>query len=148
MNTIIKTTMINCTQEDLFDFHLDTNNIKKITPTDTKVELLNEDSETYEGKVVKLKTTKFFIPTYWEVKIQTLSKPNILVDVAQKSIFKSWKHQHVFTKKGSMCELKDIIDYELPFGFLGKMIGPLIAKDINNMFDYRHVQTKILMEKR
>ncbi len=146
MKTIIKTTQINCTQEELFEFHMDSNNITKITPPNIKVELLNEDTKTHEGKIVKIKTTKFFIPTYWEVKIEKLDKPNILVDVAIKSPFKYWKHQHIFSQKDSMCELKDIIEYEMPFGILGKLIEPLIEYDIKTMFEFRHQQTKILLE--
>lgn len=147
MKTITKTTLINCTQEELFDFHLDSNNITKITPKDTKVELLNDDTTTFEGKIVKIKTTKLFIPTYWEVKIEKLQKPNILVDVALKSPFKYWKHQHIFTQKGDMCELKDIIEYQLPFGIFGKIVMPLITLDIKNMFNYRHKKTKQILEK-
>ena len=147
MNTIIKSTLINCNLDDLFDFHLDSNNITKITPSNTKVELLNEDTKTYEGKIVKIKTTKLFISTYWEVEIQKLQKPDILVDVALKSPFKYWKHQHIFSQKdNNICELKDVIEYELPFGLLGKLVEPLIGKDIENMFDYRHIKTKEILE--
>jgi len=71
-----------------------------------------------------------------------------LVDVAVQSPFKSWKHQHVFTQKGNVCELKDIIDYEIPYGFLGKIIAPFIERDIINMFDYRHKKTKSILESR
>jgi len=147
MQTIIKTTFINCTQEELFNFHLDSMNITKITPSNIKVELLSTDTQTYEGKIVSIKTTKFFVPTYWDVEIQKLEFPNILVDLAVKSPFKYWKHQHVFTKKGNMCELKDIIEYELPFGILGKLINPFIEKDITSMFDFRHKKTKEILEK-
>lgn len=146
MKKIIKTTYINCTTQALFDFHLDSNNITKITPPNIKVELLNSDTKTFEGKIVKIKTTKFFIPTYWEVKIDKLEEPNILIDIAIKSPFKSWKHQHIFTKKGNVSELKDIIEYELPFGILGKIIEPFIEYDITKMFDFRHKQTKKLLE--
>lgn len=146
MKTIVKISTIKCGLDDLFEFHLDSSNISKITPKDTKVELLNEDAIAYEGKVVKIKTTKFFIPTYWEVKIEKLDKPNVLVDVALKSPFKYWKHQHIFTKKDDLCELKDIIEYEMPFGFLGSLIEPLIVHDIKNMFEYRHQKTKELLE--
>ena len=41
METIIKTTIIDCSLEELFEFHLDSNNITKITPANIKVELLN-----------------------------------------------------------------------------------------------------------
>jgi len=147
MEIIIKKTLIKCTQEELFNFHLDSNNITKITPKNTKVELLSDDTQTYEGKIVKIKTVKFFIPTYWEVKIEKLEKPNILIDIALKSPFKYWKHQHVFTNQGDFCELKDIIEYKLPFGVFGKLVNPFLRNDITSMFEYRHEQTKKILEK-
>ena len=106
-----KTCLINCDIEKLFAFHLDTNNLKVITPLDTKVELLNKDFIPHEGGIVKIKSVKNFIPTTWEVKIEKLDSPNILIDIAIKSPFKYWKHSHIFTKKGSRCELKDIVEY-------------------------------------
>lgn len=146
MEKIIQTTLINCKLEELFSFHLDSNNITKITPADIKVELLCDDSFTYEGKIVKLRTTKFFIPTYWEVKIEKIQTPNLLIDTAFKSPFKSWKHQHVFTQKGEQSELKDIIEYEPPFGVFGKILNRFIESDIQKMFLYRHEKTKELLE--
>lgn len=146
MTKITKITKIACTIEELFAFHTDSSNITAITPPNITVELLNEDTKTYEGKIVQIKTTKFFIPTYWEVKIEKLLSPHILVDVAIKSPFKKWRHQHIFTQKESICELKDIIEYEMPFGILGKIVEPLIRYDIEKMFAYRHVKTKEILE--
>lgn len=146
MRTITKISTIRCTQDELFEFHTDSNNITKITPPNIKVQLLNNDTTTYQGKVVRIKTTKFFIPTYWEVKIEKLERPNILVDVAQRSPFTHWVHQHIFTDKGDHCELKDIIEFELPFKPLSTLIEPFIEKDIKDMFDYRHARTKELLE--
>lgn len=99
MYTITKTSKIKCSVEKLFEFHMDSNNIKKITPSNIKVKLLNEDLKTYEGKIIKINTTKFFLTTAWEVKIKKLEKPNLLVDIAIKSPFKYWEHNHVFTQK-------------------------------------------------
>jgi len=146
METIIQSTFIKCTLEELFNFHLDTNNIKLITPKHTKVELINYEEKTYEGKIIKLKTTRAFIPINWIVKIEKYQYPNLMVDVAIKSPFAFWEHQHIFTQKGNKCELKDAIKYEPPFGILGKFIAPLLKKDIINMFEYRHKQTKLLLE--
>jgi ligand-binding SRPBCC domain-containing protein len=147
MKTITKSSIIKCNQEDLYQFHMDSNNISNITPKDTKVELIDDDGQTYEGKIVKIKTTKFFIPTYWEVEIQKLDPPNILIDVAQKSPFKYWKHQHIFKKiDENTSELEDIVEYELPFGILGKLVSPFVELDIKKMFEYRHNQTKLILE--
>jgi ligand-binding SRPBCC domain-containing protein len=147
MNCIIQSSDIKCSVDALFDFHLDSNNISKITPPDTEVTLLNEDTKAYEGKRVRIKTVKFFIPTYWEVEILKLQRPNLLLDLAIKSPFKYWKHQHIFTQKDDgLCELKDIIEYEMPFGFLGRLVSPLIERDIKKMFLYRHQKTKEILE--
>lgn len=148
MNTIIKQTLIRCNIEELFDFHTDSANILKITPPNIKVKVLNDDTSTYEGKLVQIKTIKNFIPISWEVKIEKLQRPNILVDLAIKSPFKYWKHQHIFTQKEeNLCELKDIVEYKLPFKPFSNILKSFIQKDILDMFEYRHKKTKELLEK-
>ena len=115
MKKFEKISTINCKIEDLFEFHLDMKNLENITPPNTKVELLNKDFVPHEGGILKIRTVKNFIPITWEVKIDKIQKPNLLVDIAIKSPFKYWKHSHVFTQKGNICELKDVLEYELPF---------------------------------
>lgn len=148
MKTFEKTSFISCDINELFEFHLNMNNLKAITPLDTEVELINKDFVPHEGGVVKIRTVKHFIPTTWEVRIDKLQSPNLLVDVAVKSPFKYWKHSHIFTKKGSMCELKDVVEYKLPFGKIGELFDFLIVKELENMFSFRHKITKGLLEKR
>jgi ligand-binding SRPBCC domain-containing protein len=146
MTLFTQSSLIKCSLEDLCDFHLDSNNIKKITPSNTKVELLDYTQGTYEGKIVKIKTTKFFLPMIWEVEIEKFDPPNILIDRAIHSPFKYWRHSHIFTQKGDLCELKDIIEFEVPFGIIGKFFEVFILKDIKNMFEYRHKKTKEIIE--
>ncbi len=149
MYTFEKISIIkNCTIEQLFDFHFDISNLKKITPPEIKVELLNKDFIPHEGGVLRLKTIKNFIPIVWEVKIVKIQRPNLLIDVAIKSPFKYWEHSHIFTKRGNVWELKDVINYELPFGKLGSLFNFFIKKELNKMFEFRHQVTKELLEKK
>lgn len=148
MKTFEKTITINCTLEELFDFHLDMKNLEAITPPNIKVEVVNKDFIPKEGGVLKINTIKNFIPIKWEVKIQKMQKPNILVDLALKSPFKYWEHSHIFTQKGNICEMKDIVKYELPFGFVGSLFDFLIKKELTNMFTHRHTVTKKILEKK
>ncbi len=146
MKTFEKTSLLKCNIEELFDFHLNVKNLKVITPLDTSVELLNKDFTPHEGGILKIKTIKHFIPTTWEVKIEKLQKPNLLVDIALKSPFKYWEHSHIFTKKGTLCELKDVVKYELPFGKFGELFDFFIQKELKDMFEFRHKITKGLLE--
>ncbi len=148
MQTFIKSSYIYCDIKALFDFHIDTNNLTFITPPDTKVELLTKDFKAEISKVVKIKSTKYFIPMIWEVKIEKLDKPNLLVDFALKSPFAYWEHKHIFIEHGNMCELKDVITFEMPFGFFGKLFEGFVKKDLQKMFDFRHKVTKEILEKK
>ena len=148
MKTFEKTTLINCDIQKLFDFHTNMKNLEAITPLNVDLDLLNKDFVPHEGGVIKIKTVKNFIPTTWEVKIDKLQSPNLLVDIALKSPFKYWEHSHIFTKKGSLCELKDVVKYKLPLGKFGELFDFFIQKELKDMFEYRHSITKGLLEER
>lgn len=148
MQTFIKSSYINCDIKSLFDFHLDTNNLTKITPTNIKVELLTKDFKPVVSQILKIKSTKYFIPMIWEVKIEKIEEPNLLVDIALKSPFKFWEHKHIFINHGNFSELKDVITFKMPFGILGDLLSFFVKKDLQNMFDYRHKVTKNILENR
>ena len=51
-------------------------------------------------------------------------------DVQTRGPFQSWVHTHSFTPDGpEACRLEDRIDYELPFGFLGKWFGARMVEE-------------------
>jgi len=144
-----KSSQIECKIEDLFKFHLDMGNLKTISPKGIKVTLLNEDFVPKEGAILRLKTVKNFIPIIWEVKIDKLNAPSLLVDIAIKSPFKYWKHSHIFTQiDEDSCELKDVVEYSLPFGYFGSLFNFIAQSELKAMFEFRHEVTKKLLEKR
>ena len=147
MQTFEKTTLIKCDIDELFNFHLDMKNLEAITPPNIKVKVLNKSFIPKEGEVLKIETIKNFLPIIWEVKIDKIEEPNLLVDIALKSPFKYWEHSHIFTQKGDFCELKDVVKYKLPFAFISKLFNFFIQKELKNMFEYRHHVTKKILEK-
>lgn len=147
MVTFIKKSFINCSIEQLFDFHLNTQNLTQITPKDIKLNLLTHNFTPKQSAILEIISTKYFVPTYWKIEIEKLDRPNILVDKALKSPFKSWVHEHRFENVDGKTQLIDIINFEMPFGFIGKLIEPLIKKDLEKMFNFRHTQTKNILEK-
>lgn len=140
-------TLIKCSAEKLYNFHLDINNLTKITPSDVKVDIIVTPFSIKEGAITNIRVTKFLIPQTWFVEYSLLEPSHMIVDTAIHSPFKFWRHSHIFTQKGDWCELKDVIEYELPFGILGKIFHGLINSDINKMFQYRHKRTKAILER-
>lgn len=149
MQTFEKSSLIVCDLEALFAFHLDLKNLQAITPKDTQVKLLDPLFTPKEGDILRIQSTKYGIATTWEVRIQTLQKPHLLVDVALKSPFALWEHSHIFTQKGAgICELKDRVRYKLPFGWFGTLFNGFIQKQLAAMFQFRHQVTKERLEAR
>ncbi|MBD3796253.1 MAG: SRPBCC family protein [Campylobacterales bacterium] len=149
MKVYEKSSLINCAIEDLFEFHLDLRNLVKITPKDTSVKLVGELFTPVKGSIITLDTLKNCIPMRWEVEVSEVNRPNLLVDVAVKSPFKFWKHSHIFTQLAEgKIELRDRVEFVLPFGFIGKLFEGIVVKQLEKMFLYRHNETRKILEER
>lgn len=146
MKTFTKETYINTTVEELFAFHMDTNNLLKITPSNIKTTLFSKNIQPKEGAVISLKTTKNFLSFFWLIRIKKIQFPNLFIDEALKSPFKYWEHQHIFEQRGNKVLLKDVVRYELPFGFIGRIFNSFIESDLEKMFIFRHKITKDILE--
>lgn len=57
--------------------------------------------------------------------------------------FRSWKHAHRMVPEGpDACVLEDTIEYELPFGAIGRLFGrPFVQRKLKRLFAYRHAVT-------
>ena len=146
MYIFVKSTHIKCELKELFAFHENVSNLKLITPKGMEVKLLKEIKTVSQGDIIDIITTKFFLSTFWKIKITKFKYPNTLVDTALESPFKFWEHHHIFRQKEDGCELKDIVFYELPFGIFGKLFSALVSAQLQAMFDFRHRETKKILE--
>lgn len=62
-------------------------------------------------------------------KIVSMEKPHQFTDVMLKGTFKSFKHQHIFTQEGKNTIMTDILEFESPFGIIGKVFNKLFLKN-------------------
>jgi len=69
-----------------------------------------------EGNVAILKIKKGMLSFLWELVFEKVSYPELIVDVATKSPFKSFRHEHHFIKvDDSHSILCDVVTFSLPF---------------------------------
>lgn len=61
-------------------------------------------------------------------KIIKMEKPFSFVDEMMQGKFKSFKHFHLFEEKEGVTVMTDILEYETPFGFFGKLFDGLFLK--------------------
>lgn len=148
MRTLIFETKIACDRETLFAFHADTANLPRITPPDIKVDILRLDTPLQEGGEVRLLIKRGPVAFEWELFFEHVQRPRMIVDVAKRSPFKSFRHEHHFVYvDGTHAILKDIVTFSLPWEPLTLPIAWFIAYDMKKMFAYRHKKTKEALEK-
>ena len=74
--------------------------------------------------------------------------PTYFVDEQLKGQFKSFKHQHFFEQKENYVEVRDLLEYETPFGIFGKLFDKLLLKKhLTNFIIHRNAVLKDLAEK-
>ena len=142
-----KQLIVECSIERLYGFHTDLRNLLKLTPDGTSVSLLDTLVEPKEGSEFRLRVVKNFLPMVWRIKIQTMQKPHLLVDVALRSPFSFWRHTHRFESLGDgRSLLTDSVEYRLPFGLFGRVFDFLVQYELNKLFTHRHSVTKEILE--
>lgn len=67
-------------------------------------------------------------------KITEFDFPNYFADEMLKGAFKSFKHEHHFEDSDNGILMRDIFNYQSPFGFLGKIADYLFLKNYMTQF--------------
>jgi|GEM_PF-222824 len=148
-HTLIFETTIPCNVKTLFDFHADTKNLPHITPPDTHVEVLKLKTPLKEGNEAVLRIKKGLLSFVWELTFETVAYPHLIVDVATKSPFKVFRHEHQFIEvNGRHAILRDEVTFTLPFEPFSHLLLWFVKRDMKKMFAYRHKRTKEIITSR
>ncbi|MCB0722066.1 MAG: SRPBCC family protein [Ignavibacteriae bacterium] len=144
-----KSVIINCSIDKVFDFHSDVDNLVKLSEYGSmKVRIVSVNLPLNKGSEILLSVKQFgILKISWLLQIEKFERPYLFSDTQLKGPFKKWKHEHRFESIGDSTKNTDRIEYEMPFGFLGKIAHSLfVRKRIEKLFEFRHKLVKELLE--
>lgn len=142
---IVKTDMATC-----WDFFSDPKNLSKITPQSMGFIVRTElPDKMYEGLMIEYTVRPMLgIPMNWITEIKTVKNHSFFVDEQRKGPYRIWHHEHHFKEVEGGIEMTDIVSYELPLGFLGRLMHPILVKNkLKEIFDYRRQKVDELFNK-
>jgi len=148
MRTIHRETWVSKSQEEVFAFFADPDNLLKVTPDTIPVTILNEDPIIMqEGTTVDLKMKLFrFVPVTWQTKIIDWSPPDSFTDTQPKGPYRHWKHTHSFIPQNGGTLIVDHVEYAVPGFFLEPLVHALaVNPNLQHLFDYRQEQYPIYL---
>ncbi len=132
---LVKTDLQTC-----WDFFSSPKNLKKITPEYMGFDvLLDIPEKMYPGLMIEYTVKPVFsIPMKWITEITHVEPLKFFVDEQRKGPYKIWHHEHHFESVENGVMMTDIVSYELPMGFLGRIAHPFnVEKKLKEIFDYR-----------
>jgi len=131
----VKTDIATC-----WDFFSDPKNLSKITPQSMGFIVRTElPDKMYEGLMIEYTVRPMLgIPMNWITEIKTVKNHSFFIDEQRKGPYRIWHHEHHFKEVEGGVEMTDIVSYELPLGFLGRLMHPILVKNkLKEIFDYR-----------
>ena len=146
--TFVKESMIGAAPERVFAFHELPDALERLTPPWERARIVEraESLEVGSRAVVEMRMAGL-LPVRWVAEHTAYDPPRMFEDVQVSGPFKRWRHRHIVrpNRDGvvSNALLRDEIEYEAPFGWLGRLLSPwLVERRLRRLFDYRHRVTR------
>jgi ligand-binding SRPBCC domain-containing protein len=139
--------------ERVWHFYTNIKHLEMITPKEMDLKIINTTSQNIvqgheiwvSGKIFEAMKIRRTIT--WHSKITFLKKYEY-IDEMLEGPFKKWRHLHEFHNiiGGKQTEIIDEIEFELPYGILGKLFEGYAYKQLQNTFEYRKIATVKALE--
>ncbi|MBT8270980.1 MAG: SRPBCC family protein [Flavobacteriaceae bacterium] len=126
--------------ETAWDFLSDPANLKTITPDYMGFNILSgADRPMFPGQIIQYIVTPVMgIKTKWVTEITHVKDKEYFVDEQRFGPYALWHHKHFIKAIPAGVEMEDIIDYKIPFGWLGQLLQPImVAPKLEEIFEYR-----------
>lgn len=136
--------------ETAWEFLSDPANLKTITPDYMSFDILSgADRPMFPGQIIQYIVTPILgIKTKWVTEITHVKEGEYFVDEQRFGPYALWHHKHFIKAIPGGVEMEDIIDYKVPFGWLGQLFQPLLVKPkLEEIFNYRKVKLEELFGK-
>lgn len=131
-------------KSDAFSWHARPGALQRLTPPWERVRVLSHEGGGIEpGTRVVMRLG--FPLLRWVAEHTNCIQGESFEDIQLRGPFRSWRHRHIFQDTSGIegCRLVDDIEYTLPAGRLGRMIGGrVVARKLERMFRYRHRVTQ------
>ncbi len=125
---------------ELWSFFSNPENLALITPPWLGFKIISgAGGEIHEGMIIKYSVSPLLgIPLTWVTEITEVEEPGRFVDEQRRGPYSLWRHEHIFKEEDGVTVVKDIVNYALPLGPLGRIINTIDTKKrLGSIFDFR-----------
>ncbi|MCU0572348.1 MAG: SRPBCC family protein [Syntrophobacteraceae bacterium] len=124
--------------EAVFGFFGDASNLERITPPELSFRIITpQPVEMRAGTLIDYRLRLFGFPIPWKTRISLWEPPCRFVDEQLSGPYRTWIHQHLFTRAGERTLMEDVVTYQLPFQPFGELAHTLVRLELDRIFRFR-----------
>ena len=136
--TLDQAEVVPATPEEVFAFFSDPANLARITPNWLAFRIVDAPARLEAGSRLEYRIRWGFVALPWVTRITRWNPPHDFQDVQEKGPYRTWMHTHRFTPAERGVRVEDLVEYELPFGLLGRIVhGLRVRRQLEEIFAYR-----------
>jgi ligand-binding SRPBCC domain-containing protein len=129
-------TWVPAARDDVFPFFADAGNLQRLTPPWLHFSIrTRQPIAMSRGASIEYRISLHGLPMRWESEITRWEPPDLFVDEQRRGPYRRWIHTHRFIAERGGTRLVDEVSFDLVLGWLA---GPLVARDLQRIFTYRH----------
>ena len=133
--------LIESSLDKVWEFYTDLSHLQVITPKRLDLRITESSGEKITLGQTASFSSKIITRMTWKTRI-TFCEPYRYVDEMSNGLFKRWKHTHIFSKTDTgQTRVSDEIEFELQFGFLGRMFEWYALDRLGKIFSHRQQAT-------
>lgn len=138
MHELKTSVMISLPIDAVFSFFGDACNLERITPPELSFHIITpKPVEMREGTLIDYRLRLFGFPVLWKTRISLWEPPFRFVDEQLSGPYRTWIHQHLFTRAGEFTLMQDVVHYQLPFQPLGELAHTPVRLELDRIFRFR-----------
>lgn len=148
MHTLASSVFVAAPLQVVWDFFSDPRNLVHLTPPTMHLTLApGAPARTAAGSELEFRLRLLGLPLRWKSLIEAWEPRRSFVDRQLRGPYRHWRHQHHFFSAEGGTWIRDVVDYALPFGPLGRAVHRLqVKRMLDHLFAYRGAAARRLLE--
>ena len=123
---------------EVFPFFAAAENLERITPPELGFRIRTSlPIDMKPGALIDYTIKLYGVPMKWRTEITAWNPPHSFEDTQIRGPYEKWVHTHTFVEESGGTTIEDRVAYALPFGPLGRIAHPIVARQVKRIFSYR-----------